>query len=106
MIFRHFLFSSRSLCRSFRAGTLRTDFTGSRRHNTREMLPEDIIKKVRKDFQEDDSLAVLQLLHEFAAQGIEPRDTFLRCIVYHANGDFDRFAAAVSTAGKDPRDIL
>ena len=69
-------------------------------------LPEDIIAKVRHDFPEDDALAILQLLAEVKQRdpkGWHSFDQVLRCIVFVADGSFERFAAAVAD---DPRDLI
>ena len=67
-------------------------------------LPEDIIAKVRRDFPEDDAIAILQLMSEL--QKREPNwfiDRVLRCVVFVADGSFDKFVGAVYT---DPKDLI
>ena len=69
-------------------------------------LPEDIVAKVRQDFPEDDALVILQLLAEVKQsdpKGWHGFDRVLRCIVFVADGSFERFAAAVYT---DARDLI
>lgn len=69
-------------------------------------LPDDLIAKVRHDFPEDDALAILQLLAELKQQRPgrwHSFDQVLRCIVFVADGNFERFAAAVA---QDPRDLI
>ena len=67
-------------------------------------LPEDIIAKVRRDFPEDDAIAIIQLMSEL--QKREPDwliDRVLRCVVFVANGSFDKFIGAIYT---DPKDLI
>ena len=71
------------------------------------MLSEDIIAKVRQDFPKDDALVILQLLTELQNQN--PKgfiDRILRCIVFVANGNFEKFADAVALARIDGRDLI
>lgn len=71
------------------------------------LLPEDIIAKVRKDFSEDDMIPILQLLGEFQKEGSEYcGDRILRCIVFMAHGNFEKFARAVALARIDWRDLI
>jgi hypothetical protein len=69
-------------------------------------LPEDIITKVRRDFSEDDALAILQLLAEFQIKNPDLSNRILRCIVFLAHGNFDEFARAVAMARLDWRDLI
>lgn len=68
-------------------------------------LPEDIIAKVCQDFSEDDALVILQLLSEVQQTNLGGWyfDRVLRCIVFFANGSFEKFADAVYA---DPRDLI
>ena len=69
------------------------------------MLPADIIAKVRRDFGEDESIVILQLLKEVQEtnRGGWYGDRVLRCIVFVADGSYDRFVSAVR---EDPRDLM
>jgi hypothetical protein len=71
-------------------------------------LPEDIIAKVRRDFSEDEEISILQLLNEYHQRLRQPEHSprILRCIVFLADGSFDKFAAAVKLAQLDWRDLI
>jgi hypothetical protein len=73
---------------------------------TNPAIPEDIVRRIRRDFNEQDAPIIFQLLSEFADFKIEPRDRILRCIIFYASGDFNRFASAVKMAHQDPRDLM
>lgn len=70
------------------------------------MLPEDIIARVRRDFSKDEEIPILQLLSEYQQQNPDHSPRILRCIVFEANGNFDRFAGAVKLAKIDWRDLI
>ena len=70
-------------------------------------LPEDIIARVRRDFSEDDMIPIIQLLSDLQRQ--DPKvffDRILRCVVFVANGRFEKFADAVALARLDWRDLI
>ncbi len=69
-------------------------------------LPEDIIVKVRRDFSEDEEIAILQMLSEYQQQQPDHSARILRCIVFIAHGSFDKFAEAVKLAQLDWRDLI
>jgi len=69
-------------------------------------LPEDIIAKVRKDFSEDDGIPILQLLSEYQQKHPDHSPRILRCIVFCAQGSFEKFAEAVALAELDWRDLI
>lgn len=71
------------------------------------MLPEDIITRVRQDFTEDDAVVILQLLKELKERKFFHGllgDRVLRCIVFVAKGNFEKFADAVYCG--DYRDLI
>lgn len=69
-------------------------------------LPEDIIAKVRKDFSEDDRIPILQMLSEYQQQHPGQPARILRCIIFVADGSFEKFADAVALAKLDWRDLI
>lgn len=69
-------------------------------------LPKDIIGKVRMVFSEDEGISILQLLSEYQQQYPDHSPRILRCIVFLANGSFDKFAEAVKLAQIDWRDLI
>jgi hypothetical protein len=69
-------------------------------------LPEDIIAKIRRDFSEDDEIPILQLLNDFKTRNLSLDDRILRCIVFLANGNFEKFASATRMAEADWRDLI
>jgi hypothetical protein len=69
-------------------------------------FPEDIIAKIRQDFSEDDELPILQLLTDFQKRNPTLNDRILRCIVFLANGNFEKFATAIRMAEIDWRDLI
>ncbi len=69
-------------------------------------LPEDIIAKVRRDFSEDEEITILQMLSEYQQQHPDHSARILRCIVFIAQGSFDKFAEAVKLAQLDWRDLI
>ncbi len=70
-------------------------------------LPEDIITKVRRDFSEDDSLHVLQLLAGLQQEDSDLfSDRILRCIVVTGRGVVENIIYAVKLARVDWRDLI
>jgi len=71
------------------------------------MLPEDIIKKVRQDFAEDEGLCVLQTL-KASCEGNPSlfSDRILRCVVVLAQGRLKVFNQAVALAHQDWKELI
>ena len=70
------------------------------------LLPEDIIMKVRHDFTEDEEISILQMLSTYQQQHPDQPTRILRCIVFLANGSFEKFAEAIALARLDWRDLV
>lgn len=69
-------------------------------------IPEDITAKVRRDFSEDEVIPILQMLSEFQEENPGQSDRILRCIVFLAQGNFEKFADAIALARLDWRDLI
>ncbi len=70
------------------------------------MLPDDIITKVRHDSSEEHAITILQLLKDYHQQHPDNSARILRCIVFLAQGSFEKFAESVSLAQLDWRDLI
>ncbi len=72
------------------------------------MLAQDIVNRLKKDFEDPDEAALaLSVLEDFAGQNQELSDErILRCIVFVATGDLDRLGEAIDLAKIDYRDLI
>ncbi|MBI5092400.1 MAG: hypothetical protein HZB26_08145 [Candidatus Hydrogenedentes bacterium] len=67
-------------------------------------LPQDIVEKVRADF---DPIIHDEILADLARmRGAESSDRLLRCIVQYAAGDLERYTYACDIAKLDYRDVI
>lgn len=70
-----------------------------------EKLAEDIVAKIRRDFPESDAPSILEMLSELESEK-HFGERILRCIVFDAEGSFEKFARAVEVARVDWRDLI
>jgi hypothetical protein len=72
------------------------------------MVPRDIWGKVNKDFETPEEAALaLSVLSDFVDQNQDlASDRILRCIVFVAQGDFNRLEKAINVAKKDYRNLI
>ena len=70
-----------------------------------EKLAEDIVAKIRRDFPESDAPSILEMLSEVESEK-HFGERILRCIVFDAEGSFEKFARAVEVARVDWRDLI
>lgn len=70
-------------------------------------LPDDILAKIRQDFSGGEMLPVIEILIDLQKEDAGLfTDRVLRCILFVAQGRFDRLADAVALARRDPRDLI